>query len=357
MGAAATKPHRPNIHAQDVRAISTHMRRDIVRSEGSVILLFGAALIVAFDATSMLGGTTFPGLYIALDALQCSVLVGLGLALRSSRLPDPWTPWLFAAALTVNTAVSNYGASVVGEGSLASILVMLVLLGAVVGFWAPFAVAAVLCFVMTSVAVQFTVPGEALTWGFATITALAFSAVVLRGRMRTVDTAAQAQRSISLLANRDPLTGLLNRRGLAESWRVLHARAVRTETSLFAVFIDVADLKSVNDRDGHEAGDVLLQEVADTLQRQSRGDELVARWDGDEFVIIGLGNSPDAMNIGMRILTHIDRDRIYGLWQPRLWIGVEQGSESVSLDVIVGNADARSDLCSLRPGDSATRRD
>lgn len=331
--------------APAVDAISRSMRVEIVRSEGSVILLFGAVLIASFDLITAASGTALPALYIYLDVLQCIALIGLGLALRSDRLPERRVPWVFAAGLILNTAVSNYGAGVVGEGSLASILVMLVLLGAVIGFWVPFIVGAVLCFAITAIAVTFTVPEEAITWAFAALTALAFAAVVLWGRRRTVAAAAAAQAQVQALATRDSLTGLLNRRGLDDAWTMLHARAVRRGTPVFAVFIDVAGLKAVNDAVGHAVGDALLLRVADALRARSRGDELLARWGGDEFVIVGLGAAPDAQALGSRVLGSMDTAGLEEIWSAHLWVGSADGPATTPLQRLVDGADATTRLC------------
>ena len=94
------------------------------------------------------------------------------------------------------------------------------------------------------------------------------------------------------LARTDPLTGLANRRGLdAEAPREL-ARAVRRNYSVCAVMLDVDRFKAFNDSHGHQAGDVLLKELAAAWLRQLREtdllgrDALVARYGGEEFVVL-----------------------------------------------------------------------
>lgn len=88
------------------------------------------------------------------------------------------------------------------------------------------------------------------------------------------------------LACLDPLTGLLNRRVLEQVLEREFRRAQRYSLPLALVFIDLNDFKKVNDSFGHEAGDMLLQHLARHLQRLSRSTDTVARFAGDEFVLI-----------------------------------------------------------------------
>lgn len=83
----------------------------------------------------------------------------------------------------------------------------------------------------------------------------------------------------------DPLTGLANRRGLSEHLEDI-ARRAGPATRVAMMHVDLDKFKSVNDVLGHEAGDHVLKHCADVLRRATRGDDLVARVGGDEFVVI-----------------------------------------------------------------------
>jgi diguanylate cyclase (GGDEF)-like protein len=100
-----------------------------------------------------------------------------------------------------------------------------------------------------------------------------------------------AHEKLNFLASRDSLTGLLNRRVLEHIVKREFDRAVRYRTPLTVVFLDVDDFKMVNDRYGHDAGDIVLKYVATQLLSMTRASDVVARFAGDEFIII-LPNTP-----------------------------------------------------------------
>jgi diguanylate cyclase (GGDEF)-like protein len=95
-----------------------------------------------------------------------------------------------------------------------------------------------------------------------------------------------AHERLKFLANRDPLTGLLNRRVMEAVLTREFARAIRYKNSLAVAFIDIDDFKGVNDTYGHDLGDDLLNHVAEQLMKISRETDVVARFAGDEFVVI-----------------------------------------------------------------------
>ncbi len=84
----------------------------------------------------------------------------------------------------------------------------------------------------------------------------------------------------------DPLTGIPNRRHLTKQLEMEIARASRFANQLSLLLIDVDDFKKVNDAAGHLAGDAVLQQMAATFQGMTRKVDTVARYGGDEFVIV-----------------------------------------------------------------------
>jgi len=95
-------------------------------------------------------------------------------------------------------------------------------------------------------------------------------------------------------ATRDALTGLLNRGAALESLNIDLAGARRSqgELVLTVLFIDLDELKKINDSAGHEAGDHAIRAVADALRATTRASDVVSRYGGDEFIVGWLGK-PD----------------------------------------------------------------
>ncbi len=87
-------------------------------------------------------------------------------------------------------------------------------------------------------------------------------------------------------ATHDALTGLLNRRGFASRLTVARERLTDEGSPQVLLYIDLDDFKDVNDAGGHDAGDALLQGIAEVLRRHVRERDSVARIGGDEFAII-----------------------------------------------------------------------
>lgn len=104
------------------------------------------------------------------------------------------------------------------------------------------------------------------------------------------DASAERARERQLLtqAQTDPLTGLLNRAGFDSKLRSLMGRARRQGQELALLFCDLDGFKPINDRYGHSVGDRVLQEIGTRLLRATRHGDIVARWAGDEFVVIVL---------------------------------------------------------------------
>jgi GGDEF domain-containing protein len=94
-------------------------------------------------------------------------------------------------------------------------------------------------------------------------------------------------------AHSDPLTGLLNRKGLAPAAGRAFTLADRTGIPLTIGLIDLDDFKLVNDRDGHAAGDRLLVQMTRTWSEELQAGDIFARLGGDEFLVVLVGSSDE----------------------------------------------------------------
>lgn len=110
----------------------------------------------------------------------------------------------------------------------------------------------------------------------------------------------------ALKSDTDPLTELPNRRGFRRSVRVLADESSRDSSAhLTVVMVDLDDFKRINDTSGHAAGDQTLIAVGDILRNSRRGDSVVARIGGEEFVVALSGDKREAIGLAERIRREI----------------------------------------------------
>jgi diguanylate cyclase (GGDEF)-like protein len=133
------------------------------------------------------------------------------------------------------------------------------------------------------------------------------------------------QQKVSNLALEDPLTQLLNRRGLENALHITLAQASRQHAPTAAVMVDIDHFKEVNDNFGHDAGDQVIRQIAQVLKRMSRSGDVVARTGGEEFLLV----LPDTELDGARVLAERIRadisDRPLVINQQRIPITVSVG--------------------------------
>jgi two-component system cell cycle response regulator len=128
------------------------------------------------------------------------------------------------------------------------------------------------------------------------------------------DLEAEYQRKLVEGALQDPLTGLYNRRLLEDRLGSELAAAKRHGRLVSVLMVDIDLFKSVNDRYGHLAGDEALRMVARTLRATIRKEDFVARFGGEEFVVIARETALDgARLLGERIRHAVERSRC--VWQ------------------------------------------
>ena len=94
------------------------------------------------------------------------------------------------------------------------------------------------------------------------------------------------EEAVQVAAQSDPLTGLANRAAFAERLKLAAARSRRSGSRLAVLYLDIDRFKQVNDTLGHEAGDMLLKDFAARLRAVTRATDTVARFGGDEFVVL-----------------------------------------------------------------------
>jgi len=130
---------------------------------------------------------------------------------------------------------------------------------------------------------------------------------VVRGVLRDVTESYLQEKQIAHMALHDALTNLPNRVLLEERMKRAISHAIRRERKVAALFIDLDNFKQVNDIYGHKAGDQLLITVSAILEESLRNSDTIARWGGDEFVVLleDLQQDNDACNTAEKLLAAI----------------------------------------------------
>lgn len=320
------------------------LRRDqIIRSqvarETPWVMLVLAALIVFFDSASALAGlTTTVGYYVS-DLIQGVFFLASAYVVRRRLVPVHWAPWVFSAAIVTNIAALSYQHSVDPAGNAIGVILMtMVLFGGLLAMWRPFFVSSIIVVSIVSGMLIAHDPGSAAPWIIATVTGVGASAALLFARRRSAQELAVATLAIERSAQQDPATGLLNRAGLASAAERLVAVSRRLQEPLFAVFIDVDGLKTVNDRYGHTHGDAVIRACADAVRRASRDADLVARWGGDEFVVVGLGPQPLLADYRARVQGCMDLRELDGLWSGEVSVGTASNVDG-DIEAVIHAAD------------------
>jgi diguanylate cyclase (GGDEF)-like protein/PAS domain S-box-containing protein len=138
--------------------------------------------------------------------------------------------------------------------------------------------------------------------------ALTFQPMANRGSVVMIEDITDKKASaakIEHLARYDALTGLPNRTFFHDQMEVTLSRLKRTSESCAVLFIDLDQFKQINDTMGHPFGDALLCVVAERLRRMARPSDIIARFGGDEFVILQypIASPDDVSSLARRVVT------------------------------------------------------
>lgn len=152
----------------------------------------------------------------------------------------------------------------------------------------------------------------------------------------------EANFKLGQLAQRDPLTGLLNRRGLDAVFKSALAVAHRSGRPLAVAMVDIDHFKRINDQHGHDVGDAVLVALARLIKKRVRQADVVARFGGEEFVVV----LPDTNLDGAEQLAQLLVEAVASHEQPpygsvTISVGVAEASgEATDLTELLQRADA-----------------
>jgi diguanylate cyclase (GGDEF)-like protein/PAS domain S-box-containing protein len=186
-------------------------------------------------------------------------------------------------------------------------------------------------------------------WALTSITAVLDNDGVLRGYTkisRDLTERVRYERLLENIADHDPLTGVMNRRGFEREMAGHIARGERYGPAGAVLMIDLDNFKLLNDACGHSAGDELLVRVAHALQSRLRGSDVVARLGGDEFaVLLPVADEEASSKIAEALLTVV-REEAASLTSTltknvtaSVGLTLFSDGENVRTDAMLANAD------------------
>jgi diguanylate cyclase (GGDEF)-like protein len=170
--------------------------------------------------------------------------------------------------------------------------------------------------------------------------ALAAEIERLRGQLKQSE---QRIEALEKSAHEDPLTGLLNRRGFERAFAQAIAYLKRYGGSAALLYLDLDRFKPINDKYGHAAGDVVLQEIARLMQGSVRASDFAARLGGDELALVLWNLDASQMAAKMQSLEALIGSASFEAGGDKLELGASIGGVMLAPDDTLSSALSRAD--------------
>lgn len=247
--------------------------------------------------------------------------------------------WLWALSVSALAVAIALNASQGGLERLGYLLVLVVVVGAVSFTWPPFVFAtAFLLGSYVGLGARMTNALDPACIAPAIAPAIA-GALLLVVRRRSLNILKDVDRLENQLGSTDVLTGALTRQGLITLGPSVRRAAQRTSQSIFVMIVDIDDLAAANRNYGMGYGDDLLRTVAEAIRTAARDADLLGRWSGDEFAVIGMGAEDSIKALSERIPRIIGESPLtLGKTPLRVIIGTAIGSPENHVEVLVEQA-------------------
>lgn len=129
---------------------------------------------------------------------------------------------------------------------------------------------------------------------------------------------------LDVMASRDPLTNLLNRRAMEPHLHSIKDLADKTGSVFCLIICDIDDFKKVNDKYGHALGDQVLMDIANVFATNLRTNDYVCRWGGEEFLILIPNNKDAAVQVAEKLRRKVEQ------------LAVSQDGVSISVTMTFG---------------------
>lgn len=296
----AAVPLRPNVSRETPSESGVH---DIARAFGwlGAIMLVSACVLVFL-------GTSEPPQYMAIGAGLLFLAMAQIVSVTKMRPSD--ASWLWSLAVSVLAVATAMGAASADLELIGYMLVIIVVIGAVSLNWPSylFGTAAVLG-ATVALGLKMPVPFEPALVTPAIAAAIA-GALMLALRRRYLRVLEDVDRLENQLGSTDALSGVLTRQGLITLGPTVRRTAERAGQPMFVMIVDIDHLGTANRDFGMGYGDELLRTVAQILRTAARDADLLGRWSGDEFALMGIGADESIAALTRRIKDAIGRSAV-----------------------------------------------
>ncbi|GAA3623976.1 hypothetical protein GCM10022223_46240 [Kineosporia mesophila] len=297
-------------------------------------LCLGFAVIHAVSAVlGLVMEVEYRGALIAVDGAAAVIFLLIGFMASTRRLPG-WRRETAAAIVPILAATAACArAGLIEQYWPSAELILAAAAACVVSarnwFWSVLAACGALwvgCVITPVVRGGFTTD-DAARWMnmLLLIVAAGALATAVRGARTSAAMAlVDAHRQVMEQSVKDPLTGVANRKGLELVARPMIDLARRQGHAVHALVVDVDTLRGINEEHGIKDGDAVLVAVAEALLAATRATDVVARWGGDEFVMIGPGTGTSPLEMERRIRSHLaEKVKLpREVWQGRVSAGI-----------------------------------
>jgi diguanylate cyclase (GGDEF)-like protein len=328
-----------DIRASEERRRALRLR--VARTQVPEILTWAGALTLAFGAVNyvVLPNDAAPSWVINL--VFGPFFLGLAWAVRRGWIRGEGVPWTWAVgSVGLVTLLVNAFRVDPTPANLAYIVAVMTAFGPIMHVWVPFFVASVTMMAISILGFAVTPGAGGADDVIVVVAAAAIGGILLHLRINALNALADSQEQLDHLAMFDPLTDAMNRNGLERELPSLSASARRSGDALLAWFVDVRGLKSANDTHGHEFGDAIIIAVTRALRTCVRANDLIVRWGGDEFVVLGIGRHGSAEELNERVDALLTADpAVAAKWSHSVTVGFASGAADADVYDLVAQAD------------------
>jgi diguanylate cyclase (GGDEF)-like protein len=302
---------------------------------GGVIMLF--AFLEWFSDVAELAWN------VAAFLLGFAVML-IGIGLWYGRVRAPTMQWVHA--ITAVLVVNYFFADAAVNGVLEPVIYAVIFVTAyspVLLAWSP-ALWSGAGIVLGGLGWSIAYEATSLLLVAVTVPALISGYALLDVRLRGLRLRAGEIERSTAIATTDIVSGALTQRGLQTLAPGMGAIAERTDQPIYVASVDITRLRDAHEAYGKAYSDALLRTTAEAIGREVRGGDLVARWEGDEFVVLGIGDRPEDDDFRLRIEDAIrDTGVALGRWPVEVSVGSAAGDSTSTTftDLLAGARTAR----------------